>query len=229
MLATPKDLCCLIQLTSCTILKNRQDVCSTKSEFSCGTGILPVHKRLIQNGATSQIQPTSILSRDPRINNRLTSVSTNSDSSIVDCRPIKNSNQRCNQRGSELNALVGQRKNGYLAHGMERLSHRRNRSIRDLINQAVETSVNNWEVHPINNIVFGCYPGHQKLAPAPKANHQKFVQMPPAAKSSTFTAERGSSGALTTPLKIKFFAVFSQKISLEVSPFLSGGGASKHQ
>ncbi|WP_242724605.1 hypothetical protein [Microcoleus vaginatus] len=190
---------------------------------------MPVHKRLIQNGATSQIQPTSILSRDPRINNRLTSVSTNSDSSIVDCRPIKNSNQRCNQRGSELNALVGQRKNGYLAHGMERLSHRRNRSIRDLINQAVETSVNNWEVHPINNIVFGCYPGHQKLAPAPKANHQKFVQMPPAAKSSTFTAERGSSGALTTPLKIKFFAVFSQKISLEVSPFLSGGGASKHQ
>jgi len=43
-----------IKLTSCTILKNRQDACSTKSEFSCGTGILPVHKKLIENGATSQ-------------------------------------------------------------------------------------------------------------------------------------------------------------------------------
>jgi hypothetical protein len=27
-----------------TILKNRQDACSTRDEFSCGTGILPVHK-----------------------------------------------------------------------------------------------------------------------------------------------------------------------------------------
>ena len=30
--------------------------CSTKSEFSCGTGILPVHKKLIENGATSQFK-----------------------------------------------------------------------------------------------------------------------------------------------------------------------------
>ncbi len=42
-------------LTSCTILKNRQDACEAKSEFYCGTGILPVHKKLIENGATSQI------------------------------------------------------------------------------------------------------------------------------------------------------------------------------
>ncbi|MEG4881582.1 hypothetical protein QUB75_12410 [Microcoleus sp. K1-B6] len=44
-----------MDLTSCTILKNRQDACSTKSAFSCGTGILPVHKQLIENGATSQV------------------------------------------------------------------------------------------------------------------------------------------------------------------------------
>ncbi|MEG3967763.1 hypothetical protein QUA00_09075, partial [Microcoleus sp. T2B6] len=40
-----------LKLTSCTILKNRQDACSTKSEFSCGTGILPVAKQVIENGA----------------------------------------------------------------------------------------------------------------------------------------------------------------------------------
>ena len=47
-----------LQLTSCTIVSNRQDACSTKTLFSCGTGILPVHKRLIENGARSQLQLT---------------------------------------------------------------------------------------------------------------------------------------------------------------------------
>ena len=40
--------------TSGTILKNGPDARSTRDEFSCGTGIWPVHKRLIENGATSQ-------------------------------------------------------------------------------------------------------------------------------------------------------------------------------
>ncbi|MBD1814470.1 dihydrofolate reductase family protein [Microcoleus vaginatus DQ-U2] len=40
--------------TSGTILKNGQDARSTRDEFSCGTGILPVHKRLIENDATPQ-------------------------------------------------------------------------------------------------------------------------------------------------------------------------------
>jgi hypothetical protein len=47
---------CQLLLTSCTILKNRQDACSTRDEFYCGTGILPVHKMLIENGATSQFK-----------------------------------------------------------------------------------------------------------------------------------------------------------------------------
>ncbi|MEG4176918.1 MULTISPECIES: hypothetical protein [unclassified Microcoleus] len=37
-----------LKLRCCTILNkpfmNRQDACSTKSEFSCGTGILPVKR-----------------------------------------------------------------------------------------------------------------------------------------------------------------------------------------
>ena len=40
--------------TSGTILKNGQDARSTTEEFSCGTGILPIHKKLIEYGATSQ-------------------------------------------------------------------------------------------------------------------------------------------------------------------------------
>src|SRR4028118_380042 len=33
---------------------NRQDACSTRKSTLCGTGILPVHNRIIDNGARSQ-------------------------------------------------------------------------------------------------------------------------------------------------------------------------------
>ncbi|MEG4171133.1 MULTISPECIES: hypothetical protein [unclassified Microcoleus] len=48
----------LFNLRYCTILKNRQDACSTKDKFSCGTGILPVQKRLIENGARCDLNST---------------------------------------------------------------------------------------------------------------------------------------------------------------------------
>jgi hypothetical protein len=51
------------QLKSCTIVSNRQDACSTKNGFSCGVGILPARKRLIENGGRSQFQPTSAMRR----------------------------------------------------------------------------------------------------------------------------------------------------------------------
>jgi hypothetical protein len=44
-------------LICCTIVSNRQDACSTKDKFSCGTGKMPVHKRLIDNGATYEFIP----------------------------------------------------------------------------------------------------------------------------------------------------------------------------
>ncbi|MEG4486767.1 MULTISPECIES: hypothetical protein [unclassified Microcoleus] len=52
----------MLKLTSGTILKNRQDACSTrKFTIYCGTGILPVHKKLIDNGATSELKPISVI------------------------------------------------------------------------------------------------------------------------------------------------------------------------
>ncbi len=47
-----------VSLTSDTILKNGQDAREARDELFCGTGILPVHKKLIENGATSQVNPT---------------------------------------------------------------------------------------------------------------------------------------------------------------------------
>ncbi|MEG3985363.1 cation diffusion facilitator family transporter [Microcoleus sp. T3B2] len=42
-----KSVDCAIELSSGTILKNRQDACSTNSEFDCGVGILPARKKLV--------------------------------------------------------------------------------------------------------------------------------------------------------------------------------------
>jgi hypothetical protein len=47
------------ELRCCTIVKNGQDARSTKNEFSCGTGILPVPKQVIENGAISQSEVRS--------------------------------------------------------------------------------------------------------------------------------------------------------------------------
>jgi hypothetical protein len=43
----PQKINLLVEQASC--VSNRQDACSTKDQFACGTGILPVHKRLIDN------------------------------------------------------------------------------------------------------------------------------------------------------------------------------------
>lgn len=175
-------------------------------------------------------EPTRILSRTRSLNNWLTSGGANSDSPIVgDCRPIENSNQRCNQHSSDLNSPIDRWENRHSTDRWAQMGSRSDRCIRDPIARALRTAVNHSQVQQINTIVFGGYRGQAKFAPGEKANNQKFVQMPQAVKSSTFTAKRGSSGALTMPLSIKSFAVLSQKLVLEAYPFLSCGGVSKHQ
>lgn len=174
-------------------------------------------------------EPTPILSRTRSLNNWLTSVGANSNSPIVaDCRPIDNSNQRCNQHSSELNSPIDLWENGHSTDRSAQMGDRPGSSIRDSIDRELRTAVNRGQVHQIN-IVFGGDRGQAKFALGVQANNQKFVQMPQAVKTSTFTAKRGSSGALTTPLSIKSFAVLSQKLVLEASPFQSCGGVSKHQ
>ncbi|MEG4211989.1 hypothetical protein QT994_18365, partial [Microcoleus sp. S13_B4] len=46
----------LILIQSYYILKNRQDACSTKTEFSCGVGILLARKRLINHDSASPLR-----------------------------------------------------------------------------------------------------------------------------------------------------------------------------
>jgi ferredoxin-nitrite reductase len=43
----------LWQFTSCTVFKNRQDACSTNTEFNCGAGILPAHFQNRQDGCST--------------------------------------------------------------------------------------------------------------------------------------------------------------------------------
>ena len=44
-----------LKLISSTLLNNRQDACEAKSEFSCGVGILPAQRRVIENGARCEL------------------------------------------------------------------------------------------------------------------------------------------------------------------------------
>ena len=46
-LKSSKLVDCAIELSSDTMLKNRQDTCSTNSEFDCGVGILPARGEII--------------------------------------------------------------------------------------------------------------------------------------------------------------------------------------
>ncbi|WP_445250998.1 MULTISPECIES: metal ABC transporter substrate-binding protein [unclassified Microcoleus] len=48
-------------LISSTILNQRQEACEAKTEFSCGVGILPAHRRVIENGARCELKPTAIV------------------------------------------------------------------------------------------------------------------------------------------------------------------------
>ncbi|MCZ0898712.1 aminotransferase class I/II-fold pyridoxal phosphate-dependent enzyme, partial [Microcoleus sp. HI-ES] len=51
---------CPLDLKSCTIVKNGQDAHSTRDEFSCGTGMMPVPKQVIEHGAISQLELKSL-------------------------------------------------------------------------------------------------------------------------------------------------------------------------
>ena len=57
-------ICSLNSIPERTIVSNRQDACSTRKFTFCGTGILPVHKTLSENGATFQSDWASIYSQD---------------------------------------------------------------------------------------------------------------------------------------------------------------------
>ncbi len=70
-----KSVDCTIELRSGSILKNRQDACSTNSEFAGGVGILPARKKLVENGAISAIAQSPIPDRPEIIAALINSIS----------------------------------------------------------------------------------------------------------------------------------------------------------
>ncbi|WP_445301967.1 metal ABC transporter substrate-binding protein [Microcoleus sp. N9_B4] len=55
-----------LKLISSTILNNRQDACSTKSEFSGGVGILPAQTRVIENGVRCELKARAIVKQSDK-------------------------------------------------------------------------------------------------------------------------------------------------------------------
>jgi hypothetical protein len=50
-----------LKLTSGTNVSNGLEARSTKNQFDCGVGVPPARKRLVDNGARSQLKPTEDL------------------------------------------------------------------------------------------------------------------------------------------------------------------------
>ena len=57
-------ICSLNSIPERAIVSHSQDACEARKFTLCGTGILPVHTRLIENGATSTNDWASIYSQD---------------------------------------------------------------------------------------------------------------------------------------------------------------------
>ncbi len=64
-------LCAIAQI-SCTILKNRQDTCSTKSESACGVDILPARERLLVPKQIFRRQNTPLLQGGVKVGSAVT-------------------------------------------------------------------------------------------------------------------------------------------------------------
>jgi IS605 OrfB family transposase len=122
-----------------------------------------------------QLDISQALGIDPGLSNWLTCVSTLGQSFIIDGLHLKSMNQWYNKTVSRLQEL------GLL--GSKRFYsavEKRNRQMRDAINNAARIVVNHCLDNGIGTIVFGWNKGQKQEANLGKVNNQKFVQIPTA-------------------------------------------------
>lgn len=123
------------------------------------------------------VDPSKALGIDHGIDNWLTCVDTVGNSFIVDGKHIKSLNQWYNKRVADL-------KEGHDEFWWTKLlastTEKRNRQMRDGINQAARIVVNHCLEHRIGTIVFGWNQGQKSGANMGRKTNQKFVQIPTA-------------------------------------------------
>ncbi|MDJ0532068.1 MAG: transposase [Xenococcaceae cyanobacterium MO_207.B15] len=114
---------------------------------------------------------------DPGVTNWLSVTSNKGKSFIVCGKKIKSINQRYNKK-------VAQYKKGksefYWDRYLDKITHKRNCQIKDLVNKAARFIINYCAIHGIGNIVFGWGQGVKNESKLGRVNNQNFVQIPTA-------------------------------------------------
>jgi IS605 OrfB family transposase len=123
----------------------------------------------------TDVNPESALMIDHGMDNWITCVSNVGTSFIVDGRHLKSINQGYNKRVA---ALMSGKDNGFWSKRLERLTEKRNRTIRDAINKAARKVIDHCLTNKIGTIVFGWNKGQKDSIKLGKNTNQKFVQIP---------------------------------------------------
>jgi IS605 OrfB family transposase len=128
------------------------------------------------NPAVVDVDPNNVLGIDTGLNNWMTCVSNIGTSFIVDGRYVKSLNRWYNKQVSTLKEGKCQ---GFWSNRLAAITEKRNRQMRDAINQAARIVINHCLKKRIGTIVFGWNQGQRQKVELGKTT-QSFVQIPTA-------------------------------------------------
>lgn len=123
------------------------------------------------------LDPTLALGIDPGRDNWLTCVSSLGKSFIVDGHKIKSINQLYNKRIATLKEGKPQ---GYWDAELAKITEKRNRVMRDVVNKTARFIVNHCLDNGLGTLVFGWNEGIKDGVDMGRKNNQEFVQIPTA-------------------------------------------------
>ncbi|MEQ8974855.1 MAG: transposase [Coleofasciculus sp. C1-SOL-03] len=126
---------------------------------------------------TADVDSSRVLGIDPGLDNWMTCVSNTETSFIVDGRKLKSLNQLYNKRVATIKLGKAQ---GFWNEELASLTERRNRQVRDAINQAARVVVNHCLHYRIGTVVFGWNRRNKDGIELGKKTNQEFVQIPTA-------------------------------------------------
>ena len=125
----------------------------------------------------ADVNPDQVLAIDHGVDNWLTCVSNGGTSFIVDGKHLKSINQGYNKRVA---FLMEGKANGFWSKRLAGLTEKRNRVMRDAVNQAARKVLNHCVENKIGTVIFGWNQGQKDSANMGKKTNQKFVQIPTA-------------------------------------------------
>lgn len=124
---------------------------------------------------TVELDKSKALGIDHGINNWLTCVSNIGTSFIVDGLHLKSLNQWYNKSVAKIKENKPQ---GFWSNRLAAITEKRNRQMRNAVNNAARIVVNHCIDNQIGSIVFGWNTRQKDSADMGKKNNQKFVQIP---------------------------------------------------